>query len=119
MRLLLALVVVAALGAQQSGSSGTFNPIVPDSVAPTAPVDDSPEAYPGQHDHARPPDGWTCHRPPVDLSGDQTHWCACERTCDPDTQVVHEDKACAVYCHADRCSCGMGGEKRCMPEGQN
>ena len=84
----------------------------------TAAAQQADEPYPGQSTHAEPPAGWMCMRPPVDLSGDQAHWCACERMCDPETQIVHEDKQCTVYCHKDHCSCGMTGEKRCMPSGQ-
>jgi hypothetical protein len=88
------LVALLALGAQQSN-----------------------EAYPGQSNHAEPPAGWMCHRPPVDLSGDQSHWCSCERSCDPETQVVHTDKRCATYCWEKKsCACGMSNEKRCMGE---
>jgi hypothetical protein len=78
----------------------------------------SDEAYPGQATHQPPPDGWMCHRPPVDLKGDQSHWCSCERTCDQDTQVVHEDRNCAVFCYPKSCTCGMSNEKRCMPDGR-
>ena len=99
-----------------------FNPVVPDTTPSSAqprPQDDEPEAYPGQHDHVVPPDGWQCMRPPTDLSGDQDHWCACERTCDTETQVVHEDKRCAVYCHMDHCTCTQNATmKRCMPGAQ-
>jgi hypothetical protein len=76
------------------------------------------EPYPGQSEHREPPAGWMCHRPPVDLKGDQSHWCSCERTCDQDTQVVHEDKNCAVFCHADHCQCDIANASRCMPQGQ-
>lgn len=76
------------------------------------------EPYPGQRNHAQPPDGWNCYRPPVDLQGDQSHWCSCERICDQDTQVVHEDKQCSVYCHMDHCTCPVSGEKRCMGDKQ-
>ena len=98
-----------------------FNPVVPDNTPSSAqprPGDDEPEAYPGQHDHAQPPDGWTCHMPPADLSGDQAHWCNCERSCDQETQVIHEDKQCKTFCHGDHCTCPMSGAKRCMPDAQ-
>lgn len=116
-RFVLALLVTAALGAQQSAPS---NPIAPDVVAPTAPMNDSPEAYSGQHNHAVPPEGWQCMRAPTDLTGDPSHWCSCERTCDTETQIVHEDKQCAVWCHMDRCTCTQNATmQRCMPGDQN
>lgn len=115
-RLGLALAVALAVAVQQPAP---FNPVVPDNAPATAPVDDTPEAYPGQHAHAAPPEGWQCMRAPVDLSGDQSHYCSCERTCDTDTQVIHEDKRCAVYCHMDACTCTQNATmKRCMPEAQ-
>jgi hypothetical protein len=99
-----------------------FNPQVPPGAPSSAqprPQDDQPEAYPGQHDHAVPPEGWQCMRAPADLQGDQDHWCSCERTCDQETQVVHEDKKCAVYCHMDHCTCTQNATmKRCMPAEQ-
>ena len=113
-----ALLFAVAVAAQQS----TFNPIVPDNTPSSAqprPQDDEPEAFPGQHDHATPPEGWQCVRPPADLKGDQSHWCSCERVCDQETQVVHEDMKCAVYCHMDHCTCEQDGSmKRCMPQTQ-
>jgi hypothetical protein len=81
------------------------------------------EPYPGQGEHREPPVGWMCHRPEMDRLGhytpeEETHLCGCERSCDQDTQVVHEDKRCAVYCHPTHCACGMSGAQRCMPEAQ-
>ena len=104
-----------------------FNPVVPDNTPSSAqprPQDDEPEAFPGQHDHATPPDGWQCERAPSDLGGhdpnsDPTKWCSCERNCDVETQVVHEDMDCKVYCHMDHCTCTQNSTmKRCMPQTQ-
>ena len=73
------------------------------------------EAYPGQSEHREPPPGWMCHRPPVDLSGDQAKWCGCERVVDQDG-VVHADKECATWCwEAQHCECPTTGDKRYMP----
>ena len=114
-RLVAAFTLTLALTGQQ-----TFNPVVPDDAPGTAvQQDDTPEAYPGQHDHAVPPEGWQCMRPPVDLKGDQSHWCSCERVCDTETQVVHEDMKCQVWCHMDHCTCSQDATMtRCMPPGQ-
>ena len=97
---------------------GIFNPQVADPQPTEQNPNTEPEAFPGQHDHAQPPDGWMCHQPPMDLSGDQTHWCNCERSCDEETQVVHEDKKCSTFCHGDHCGCPMANSHRCMPAGQ-
>lgn len=79
----------------------------------------SDEPYPGQREHKEPPAGWTCMRPPIDLKGDQSHWCSCERHCDGETQWMHNDTTCMVHCHEDHCACPVAGDvKRCMPEGQ-
>lgn len=82
-----------------------------------------PELYPGQSEHKEPPKDWVCKRPEIDRIGKQTpdeqaHWCSCERMCDPETQVVHEDKACSSWCWPTHCTCGMSNANRCMPESQ-
>lgn len=74
-----------------------------------------PEVYPGSRNHAEPPADFICHRPPVDLTGDQAQWCSCERMKREDGTIA-ADKTCTVYCWEDRyCGCGMTGEKRSMP----
>ena len=113
--MILATLLVGAT-AQQPWTP-TVPPNTPSSAQPRS-TDDEPEQYPGQHDHAQPPEGWMCHQPPIDLSGDQTHWCSCERSCDEETQVVHEDEKCTTNCHSDHCKCPMGNAKRCMPAEQ-
>lgn len=70
-----------------------------------------PEAYPGQHAHALPPDGWFCERQNMTLTVRPEHACQCERMFDPDNPtVVREDRDCTVWCHADRCKCGISGK---------
>ena len=80
-------------------------------------VAEPPEPYPGQRNHAEPPEGCNCHNPPIDLKGDQAKWCGCERTCDAETQVIHADKECLTWCWEHKhCDCPMAGDvKRCMP----
>ena len=76
---------------------------------PTPP--EPPELYPGQHEHALPPEGWFCERQNVALSIPPEHACTCERMFDPtDPTIVREDRHCSVFCHADRCKCGIAGK---------
>src|SRR6185436_4005566 len=108
MRLLALLVaLVVSLGAQQ--------PYTP-SPNPPRP----PEQFPGQHDHALPPDGYRClPQTPAGFGVDDAHVCACKRMAQvyPDgscvlnedgTEHIQEDPICSVYCHMDRCGCGHG-----------
>jgi hypothetical protein len=72
----------------------------------------TPEPYPGQRDHAAPPDGWFCS-PTAKV---KAHECHCKRMgyttkddplCeDPGVQVT-EDQKCTVWCHKDHCLCPM------------
>lgn len=75
----------------------------------------SPEAYPGQHTHAMPPDGWMCMPANSTTFVPASHQCSCKRMIqendqgcmknDDGTMHVLEDPACAVFCHMDHCSC--------------
>lgn len=74
------------------------------------PPPDPPEAYPGQHEHARPPEGFYCKRQSTQLDVPPEQACTCERMYSPDDPtVVLEDRHCTVWCHADRCACGIAG----------
>lgn len=77
-----------------------------------------PEDYPGQHDHAQPPDGWMCEHQNYELSVPPAHACNCERSCDTESGRVIEDKQCKVYCHMDHCHCQIANESACgHPQG--
>lgn len=92
MRLLLGLLVVAAL------------------VAQDAPP---PERYPGSNEHRQPPDGWTCEPQNYSLSVPPEHACSCERMCDETTGKVLEDKACGSWCWPAACKCPIGHSDAC------
>jgi hypothetical protein len=72
----------------------------------------APEQYPGQHEHARPPEDFYCSDHP---NAPKDHACACQRKCSkplddegneiPGPLVEGEDPKCSVYCHKDKCSC--------------
>lgn len=68
-----------------------------------------PEAYPGQRTHQRPPEDFFCMRQDITLSVPPQKACTCERMMNPETKEVSEDKHCTVYCHMDKCSCGISG----------
>lgn len=82
LRVFLALSVVAMLAGQQSN-----------------------EAYPGQSNHAKPPEGWVCEHPTIGVTAPE-HTCNCERHCDENGKVV-EDRECQSWCWPDSCKCGM------------
>jgi len=63
------------------------------------------EPYPGQREHARPPDGWFCEHQNYELSVPPAHVCGCERVKD-ENGVIHEDKECSTWCYMDHCHCG-------------
>lgn len=77
----------------------------------------TPEAYPGQHDHEKPPEGWYCEPQTPRYTIPPDHVCACRRMeitevttgeCvkNPDgSNYVTEDPKCAVWCHKDHCKC--------------
>lgn len=71
------------------------------------------EPYPGQSNHAKPPDGWTCEHQNIDLSVPPEHACNCERSCDQETGKIVEDQTCTVFCHSDSCRCTIGNMKAC------
>jgi hypothetical protein len=69
---------------------------------------DTPEQYPGQHEHATPPKGWFC------AAGDDIppdHRCACKNMPKDDDDPIckvyenEDDPQCSVYCHKDHCAC--------------
>lgn len=72
-----------------------------------------PEAYPGQREHAKPPDGFQCTIP--QLAKDKAHACSCRRMvknpegdkcCETvERSEAPEDPKCTVYCHKDHCTC--------------
>lgn len=77
-----------------------------------------PEAYPGQREHRKPPDGWFCSA----TDKREAHKCQCKRMSTPTaedpnccTTPVVEDTKCTVYCHPSHCLCptkcdaGAGG----------
>lgn len=75
---------------------------------PAAPL--PPEAYPGQREHAQPPEGFNCMRQTTKLDVPPEKACTCERMYSPtDPTVVLEDEHCTVFCHAYACACGIGG----------
>lgn len=68
------------------------------------------EQFPGQGEHAKPPEGWACDH----NAKDDAHKCSCVRKCVPDTdedgnplrtQHVQEDQKCGAYCHPEHCHC--------------
>ena len=63
------------------------------------------EQYPGQRDHAIPPEGWKCEHQNFELSIPVDHMCNCERMYSEEEGRVIEDKQCSVYCHMDHCAC--------------
>lgn len=71
------------------------------------------EAYPGQSEHAKPPDGWFCEVQNYDLSVPRDHVCSCERMCDETTGAVREDRNCSVYCWPAACKCPVGHSDAC------
>lgn len=75
------------------------------------------EPYPGQGQHAKPPDGWFCMNQNYELSVPRAHVCTCERMKKEDGSIV-EDPQCTVYCHADSCRCAMGDATKKRPDGQ-
>lgn len=82
-------------------------------VATGAQVRQEPEAYPGQREHAKPPDGWFCAVP--SQAKDRAHACQCKRMAQPTAEdkccektkpeEIREDTKCKVYCHKDHCTC--------------
>lgn len=78
-------------------------------------VAQTPEAYPGQHQHATPPEGWLCAPANSPNFVPPDHQCACKRMVqenddgcmkNPDGSMhVLEDPSCAVFCHMKSCSC--------------
>lgn len=77
-----------------------------------------PEKYPGQHDHAKPPEGWYCSPQTPKYTIPPDHLCACQRHTIPNlstgeeciknpdgTDYLVEDPKCSVWCHADHCRC--------------
>ena len=62
------------------------------------------EPYPGQGEHAKPPEGWMCEPQNYDLSVPRDHVCSCERT-QNENGAIMEDKQCTVWCHMDHCKC--------------
>ena len=75
------------------------------------------EQYPGQREHRKPPDGWSCLHQNIALTVPPNRVCACERACDPETGITTEDRSCSAWCHRPSCECGKdlppcGGEKR-------
>lgn len=68
----------------------------------------APEQYPGQRDHAMPPEGWECNGAPGTPAD---HKCACSNmpkdSKDPICAVFEnaDDPKCSVYCHKDHCAC--------------
>lgn len=72
------------------------------------------EPYPGQSEHREPPEGWQCKPQNYTLTVPVDHACNCERTCDPETHQVVEDKQCTVYCHMDHCACVVANMKDCQ-----
>ena len=70
----------------------------------------SSEPYPGQGEHAKPPDGWMCEPQNYELSVPVAHVCNCERMYDDNTKSVIEDRECTVFCHADHCACPMSND---------
>lgn len=63
------------------------------------------EQYPGQSEHATPPDGWMCEHQNYELTVPVDHMCNCERMYSEEENRVIEDKQCSVYCHMDHCKC--------------
>lgn len=72
-----------------------------------------PEPYPGQREHAVPPDGWMCEHQNYTLTVPVDHACNCERSCDGETGQVIEESQCLVYCHASHCSCPVSNMQAC------
>lgn len=73
-----------------------------------------PEAYPGQHSHMRPPEGFFCSP----KAKDKAHACHCKRMSTPSAddpvcefQDPKEDPRCTVFCYRDRCLCPVLCEK--------
>lgn len=69
---------------------------------------ETPEQYPGQKDHAKPPKDYAC------TGGPETpiaHRCKCKNMPkdkdDPvcKTYEAEDDAACFSYCHKEHCSC--------------
>src|SRR5947208_422546 len=74
-----------------------------------------PEPYPGQANHAQPPEGWHCLS--TDAEG-PAHQCACpgmkqDPMCPvmetPSDNELHRGK-CATWCFRDHCFCTMSCE---------
>src|SRR5262245_59761430 len=72
-----------------------------------------PEQFPGQSEHREPPKDWMCSNLP---NAPKDHKCDCKRSCakpiDPESgeemagpMTVQEDRACAVWCWPDHCTC--------------
>lgn len=91
MRLLLGVLLAAALMAQQS------------------------EPYEGQREHRAPPAGWFCEPQNYTLTVPPAHACSCERMCDETTGQIREDQQCTVYCHMDHCHCEISNKTACHP----
>lgn len=79
---------------------------------PAAPAQQVAEPYPGQSNHAEPPNDWFCERQNYELNIPQAHVCSCEHGCDAEG-VRHEDKKCTVFCHADHCHCPLQHQDLC------
>lgn len=73
------------------------------------------EPYPGQGQHAQPPEGWFCEHQNYELTVPPAHACSCERSCSPETGTIIEDQKCTVYCHASHCHCHVANQKACHP----
>lgn len=77
-------------------------------VAVLAMAAQQPERYPGQRDHAVPPDGWMCAPQNLQRTIPLDHVCTCLPHCYTDgtgVQRVQEDPKCQVWCHPSHCSC--------------
>jgi len=69
---------------------------------------EKPEQYPGQKDHAKPPDDWFCS---AGANTPADHKCACKNMPkDPKDPICavyenEDDPQCSAYCHKDHCAC--------------
>lgn len=77
--------------------------------------DPDPEAYPGQSQHAQPPEGWFCEHPTPETleTMDPAHICNCERSCDESGTVREDNMRCSVACHPDSCKCPVSNVNAC------
>jgi hypothetical protein len=69
---------------------------------------EKPEQYPGQKDHAAPPDNWFCSGAP---NTPADHKCACKNMPkDPKDPICavyenEDDPQCSSWCHREKCAC--------------